>query len=433
MMNSFMKNKITVIGMWHLGCVYSASLAKLGYHVTCFDYDKKVITNLHNNVPPLYEPQLEETLSKYALNIVFTTDPVEACTGKDYIFITFDLPVDSKDRVDLSLIEEVIKTLKKNYDGKATIVISSQVPVGTCRTIQKALTRKGKEIPKVIYFPENLRLGKAFEAFLTPDRIVIGSDSEKALVAFQKDFAAIKTEFITMGLESAEMVKHALNAYLATCISYSSELSDICERVGGDMNDVVRALKTDSRVSPKAPLNPGLGFAGGTLGRDIQSLSKISRDLDYKAYLFPAVYKVNSNRLPEVIAKIKKLYSSLKGKKIGILGLTYKPGTNTLRRSSSLGLINLLYKEGADIRAYDPVINGTISGKKYLTICSNYDEFFNGLDAVVLMTEWPEFKDIDLKKVLGTMRKNVFIDTKNFYNKASLEKLGFIYKGIGLP
>ena len=236
-----------------------------------------------------------------------------------------------------------------------------------------------------------------------------------------------------MGLESAEMVKHALNAYLATCISYSSELSDICERVGGDMNDVVRALKSDKRVSPNAPLNPGLGFAGGTLGRDIQSLSKIAKDLNYNAYLFPAVYKVNSNRLAEVLSKIQKLSPTIKNKKIGILGLTYKPGTNTLRRSSSLGLIKLLNKEGAKIKAFDPEIKDQIKGMEYVTIAANYSEFFDKLDMVILMTEWPEFQYIDFEQHGKLMKKKVVIDTKNFYNKSSFEELGFTYKGVGLP
>lgn len=426
-----MKNntkKIGVIGMWHLGSIYAASLASLGFQVRAFDYEKKTIENLKKNIPPLFEPNLVETITKYKENLSFTSDEKEFFHELDYIFITFDLPVDDYDRVDLSLIERVIKSLKKYADPKSVLVVSSQVPVGTCRRI---IQKSGKQL--LIYFPENLRLGTAFDCFLNADRIVIGSDSSALLDTFETDFSGLKTTVIKMGLESAEMVKHALNSYLAMCISFSSEISDICERVAADMNDVVRALKSDKRVSPKAPLNPGFGFAGGTLGRDIQSLTQISKKNDYKPYLIPSIYKVNRNRIPELIQKIKRVSPHLKGKHIGILGLTYKPGTNTLRRSLSLELIHHLHREGVLIKAYDPVIKEQLPGMKYVTVSESYSDFFADNEMVILMTEWPEFKEIDFEKMAPLMKKQVVIDTKNFYNKDSLMKLNYIYKGIGLP
>jgi UDPglucose 6-dehydrogenase len=423
--------RIGIIGAWHLGCVYGASLAKLGYAVSIFDYDKATIQNLQKNIPPIHEPDLPETLKKYSKHIHFITDMKELLTNKDYIFITFDLPVNNQDKVDLSLISRVSSDLKRFYDYKAVVVVSSQVPVGTCRKLINSLSKKGK--PKVIYFPENLRLGKGFETFLTPDRIVIGSDSQKVLDTFEKDFSLIKTEFVKIGLESAEMVKHTLNSYLATCISFSSEISDICDRVGAQMNDVVAALKKDKRVSPFAPLNPGLGFAGGTLGRDIQSLTTVSKSIRYIPHLFPAVYKVNANRLLEVLHKIKTVYPNIKNRKIGVLGLTYKPGTNTLRRSLSLGLIKLLHKEDANIKAYDPLIKESIAKMEYLKVTKDYNDFFTDLEMVILMTEWPEFQEINFRKAGILMKKKVMIDTKNFYKKSLFIKQNYQYKGIGTP
>lgn len=425
--------KIGVIGLWHLGSVYSAGLSTLGFDVTGFDFDKNVVENLQKNIPPLFEPQLEETIVKHnKKNLFFTSNFDELVNGKDYIFITFDLPVNDKDQVDVSLVDKTYVELSK-YDLKKTIVvISSQVPLGTCRKLVELFVKKKKQIGGVICFPENLRLGKAFESFLKPDRIIVGADCEKTAKKFVNDFEVLKCQKIEMSLESAEMVKHALNSYLATCVSFSSEISDICELYGANMNAVVSALKTDRRVSPYAPINPGLGFAGGTLGRDIQSLKRLSKEKGYKPKLLSSVYEVNSDRLESVLKKIKRFHKNISRKKIGILGLTYKPGTNTLRRSMSLSLAEVLHREKAYLIAYDPVITETIQKYEYITISKKLNEFFKDLDLVVLMTEWPEFKGIQFKKFGNTMKRKIIIDTKNFFDKKELEKLGFEYKGVGI-
>lgn len=425
------KNKlqIGVVGLWHLGSVYSACLAKLGYEVTGFDFDKLITKNLQKGIPPIFEPQLKETIRKHRVhNLKFTTSEQEAFSGKDYIFITFDLPVNDKDVVDTQLITKVTKTILNFASPKTTLVVSSQVPLGTSRKMFEAL--KSKKI-KVIYFPENLRLGSAFKSFLEPDRIILGAEDILIAKKFIKDFSKLNCPVQVMSLESAEMVKHALNAYLATCVSFSSEIADLSETLGANMNDVVKALKTDRRVSPFAPINPGLGFAGGTLGRDIQSLKKLSSMNKYNPKLLSSVYAVNKDRLPWLLKKIHSIYPNLKGKKVGILGLTYKPNTNTLRRSLSLELAQLLHKKGSVVVALDPAIKSKIPPQAYIRVAKNYKDFFKNLDLVILMTEWQDFLKISAMTAAKLMRRKIIIDNKNFLDGEKYKKEDFTFKGVG--
>ena len=429
-MASKSKKTIAVVGLWHLGSVYLASLAKLGFKVTGYDLDTKVINNFKKGIPPLFEPKLQEFLTKFAKNISYTSKESDL-KGKDYIYITHDLVVDAYDVGEVSIMKKLFTLISKYCNEKTIVVISSQVPAGTSRLLVRMLERKGIRFPKVIYFPENLRLGTAFDSFLAPDRVIIGSDSKEALEQFKKDFD-FGSPIITMGLESAELVKHALNCYLATCISLSSELSDVAELVGANMNDVVKALKLDKRVSQFAPINPGLGFAGGTLGRDIQSIKMITKPHKYTPKLLDAVNKVNQDRLPHVLSKIRNVYPALTSKKIGMLGLTYKPNTNTLRRSMAIWLAEMLHAKGAVIKAYDPVITSKIKEHSYIQIATSVELFAQDLDMIVLMTDWKEFLDIDVVFLSSLLKHKVIVDTKNFLDRNMYEKLGFRYIGIGI-
>lgn len=426
---SFMKRnlKVGVIGLWHLGSVYAASLARMGIDVVCFDYDKKVLADFKKNIPPIFEPGLKEALKKYKKKLYFTAEIKKTFSNTDYIFVTFDLPVDEKDEVDLGLIRKTFPLIVKYIQPQTTVIVSSQVPLGTCRLLVESLKKKRKH-NRVVYFPENLRLGDAFSSFLSPDRIILGCDDQNIGRKFKADFK-FKCPVIAMKLESAEMVKHALNTYLATCISYSSELSDLCERLGANMQEVVQALKSDSRVSPKAPLNPGLGFAGGTLGRDLRSVQKLGQSINYKTKLVNAIYEVNKDRLPYLINKVKNNLRTLKGKKICILGLTYKPNTDTLRRSMSLELSSRLAKEKVTINAYDPFINKNISRYSYINIFSSPEKAAQNCDAIIIMTEHSEFKNINPKKLL--LKGKTIFDTKNFLDKSAYEKAGFIVNNTG--
>lgn len=405
---------IAALGLWHLGCVYTASFAKLGFTVVGYDEDKKIVDNLQDGVPPLYEPKLSETIKKHlGKNLSFSTSIKKSLNNRDYVFITYDLPVDNLDRVRNTIIKKTFDQISRSISPETTIVISSQVAIGTCRRLINLLKKRKINSPKVIYFPENLRLGNAFKTFLEPDRIVLGSDNKNAMEQFKRDFS-FNCPILTIDLESAEMTKHALNSYLAMCISFSSELSDLSEKTGANMIDVVAALKTDKRVSFFAPLNPGLGFAGGTLGRDIKSLQRVGEKNKYETKLLNAVYAVNSDRLPYLISKIRSFLTLLDNKKIGILGLTYTPKTDTLRRSMSLQLAYLLNNKKCQIKAFDPAIKTPIQNLPFLKVCLNFEDFFRDLDLVILMTEWPEFKEIDLAKVSQLMKQKKVIDTKNF-------------------
>ncbi len=425
-MKKGLKLSVGVLGLWHLGLVYSVCFAKSGYKVSCFDLDKKNVNKLKSKELPIFEPSLTRYFTKYLnKNLHFSSNPKEVIKNKDYIFITLDTPINDYDEVDLSLLNKLFDLVVKYISKKTIIVISSQVPIGTTRSLLKRL----KSNTRVIYFPENLRLGSAIYDFLKPPRIVLGSDNNDIIEQFLKDFPIFKCKVLKMSIESAEMLKHALNSYLALNISFASELSDLCELLGANIQDVVLGLKSDPRVSPKAPINPGLGFAGGTLGRDIKTLIKLSAKFKYPAKLLNAIYAVNQDRLNYLMRKVKKIYPKLNGKKIGILGLTYKPNTNTLRRSQSLELANLLAKEKAEIRGFDPAIkNGRL---KFVNIKSSIEEFLKKLDLLILMTQWPQFKEINPKLVSNLMRQRVIIDTKNFLDKKKYKNFGFNYLGMG--
>lgn len=413
---------IGILGLWHLGIVYGASLASQGYKVYGFDLDSKVIRNLSNSIPPINEPGLDKLIiQNLNKNLFFTSIPRQAIKNKDYIFVTLDIPVSSSDEINVDEFERLVKILKKEISFKTIVVVSSQVPLGTCRKYFKDLN--------CIYFPENLRLGQAIDNFLNPERIILGSDSKEALEKFIKDFAFFNCPTFKMSLESAEMSKHALNSYLALNISFSSEIGDLCERMGADMGDVVKSLKTDSRVSPKAPINAGLGFAGGTLGRDIKTLISLSKSADYKPLLMEAVYLVNKQRLSHLQKRITKILGNIAGKRVGLLGLTYKPGTNTLRRSMSLELAKILNKKGANVRAFDPVIPNF--NCRYLKVNSSLDKFFQDLDIIILMTEWPQFKLLKPKEAGKLMNKKIVFDTKNYLDKKSFIKNDFQFFNIG--
>lgn len=424
---------VGVLGLWHLGCVYSASFAKQGYKVTGFDFDKKIVNNLKKNIAPIYEPNLGEIIKKHNhKNLHFTNFEKEAIENMDYIFITFDVPVNEHDIIQMKIIKKTFAKLSKYLSEETIIVISSQIPVGTSRILINLLKKRNFQNPRVIYFPENLRLGQAFNSFLKPDRIILGADNIETINNFKKDFAFFKYPVIGMGLESAEMVKHALNTYLATCISFSSEISDLAEKVGANMMDVVKALKTDKRVSPFAPINPGLGFAGGTLGRDIQTLKRIAKDKKYKTKLLNAIYSVNQDRVPMLLGKIITIYPSLKGMNVGILGLTYKPNTDTLRRSQALELAVLLKQKGCRIKAFDPAIKNKITDHPFIEVCSSLKTFFKDLDLIILMTEWPQFEGSKLLFLSDLMRKKAVVDTKNFLDLNLYKKNGFTYLGMGV-
>ncbi len=426
--------KICIIGLWHLGMVNAVGFAEKGFFVTGIELDPERLKKLKKGIPPLFEPGLKEKMEKYmSAGLLRFTDDVSTAKEADYVIIAYDTPVNEKDEVDISPISNAAKLLSVYLAENTPLIVTSQIPLGTSEVLEKFVHKENIRWKSgVAYVPENLRLGIAIERFLHPDMIVVGSSDskvEKQVLSLYKDFDTLK---FTMDLKSAEMVKHALNTYLATAITFGNEISRLSEKLGANGVKVAKALKADKRVG-KAPILPGLGFSGGTIARDVTQLLKFSRQKKYKSNLLNSIVKSNDQTFTDVIDKLSKVLGNLKGKTVGILGLTYKPGTSTLRRSPAIKLIQLLNKKGANCLGYDPKADNE-ELKKYSGLFKrviNLDGLVKKSDALLLVTEWPEFNEINYSQLALMMKRPVFIDTKNFIDPDRLKKSGFEYIGFG--
>lgn len=424
---------IGVFGLWHLGCVLSASWSKLGFKVIGFDYSQDLIEQLNQNEPPIFEPHLKETLENSYKNksVRFTRD-VEAIGDCDYVFLAYDTPVLENDESDLAPLRKAIDALADILKDGAIVIVSSQTPIGTCQQFRADLRNKNKTV-ELVYSPENLRLGQAIECYLKPDRIIVGADSDVGLSRAVALFHCIGAEIIPMNIASAEMVKHAINAFLATSITFANHLADLCEASGANIMDVIRGTKSDARIGERAYLSPGIGFSGGTLGRDLRVLADLNKAYGLRANIYESILDYNSERKTVIIAKIKKILGEeLSGKTICALGLTYKPGTSTLRRSLPLEIVELLCREGAKLRAYDPKADySELDVVPGFVMCSSIDDALSGSNLAVLFTEWSDFKEYDWQNGARLMQDAKFFDTKNFLADSGLSRKGFQYTGIG--
>ena len=429
------KERVCVIGIWHLGMVASACLADLGYVVVGVDKDSEKVRGLNRGIPVLFEPGIEELLVKNvrAKRLSYTTDLSQALKGAQYALITYDTPVNDRDEVDLSELFATASQLARYLDNGSIIIVSSQVPVGTCEQMEGIIRQANPALEfDIAYSPENLRLGAAIHRFQNPQAIVIGANSASTLNRVKQFFEPIKAAKLTMDLRSAEMTKHALNAFLATSISFINEIANLCDGVGADALKVAEALRFDERIGPKAMLSPGLGFAGGTLARDLKILKNLGSRLDYEAYLIDAVLKVNERQNRQVVQKLQRLVGSLENLTIGVLGLTYKAGTSTLRRSSALEIIKELVAKGAIVKAHDPHADlAEIKFHHEFEFCADVYEVVRDNDAMVIVTEWPEFKELDFPLIKSLMKKPIIFDTKNMLDSERMNELGFLYLGIG--
>ncbi len=428
-------DKVCVIGIWHLGCVVSACLADLGYSVIGVDKESRKVEKLNKGVPPLFEPGLPEMLTDNirAKRLSFTTDLSHATKGAHYVLITFDTPVNEQDEVDLSEIFDTVSKLSRCLENDSVIIISSQVPVGTCEEIKSKIEEYNPSLNfDISYSPENLRLGKAIECFKFPERIVIGADNNPTLDKVEALFSVINAPKLRMNLRSAEMTKHALNAFLATSISFANEIANICDDVGADAMKVATALRTEGRIGKGIPLFPGLGFAGATLARDMKVLKKLGIRHGYETPLIDGVLKVNERQNGVVVRKLEKIYGSVQNLTVGVLGLTYKAGTSTLRRSAALEIIKELTEKGATVKAYDPKASpDEIQSHKAFEFCADSYAVARDSDALVIITEWPEFKELDFDLIKSIMKRPVLIDAKNLLDDKLLIGKGFLYSGVG--
>lgn len=428
------QEKIGVIGLWHLGCVLCAAWSSQGKKVIGFDYSKTLVSQLNNNQLPIFEPDLEIVFQRSRLknNLVFKHE-IQSLKDCDYIFLAFDTPVLENDESDLSLLEEAIYDLRDVLKNNAIVIISSQTPVGICNKFRNILREKSPSA-ELVYSPENLRLGNAIECYLNPGRIIIGAESEKAIIEASKLFKNIPAPIIKMSLSSSEMVKHAINSFLANSIVFTNHLADLCEQSNANIIDVVEGLKTDDRIGDKAYLSPGIGFSGGTLGRDLRILADLNKSSGTRATLFESILDLNKERKNTILKKIADLIQGdFSGKTIAILGITYKPGTSTLRRSLPLEIINLLSKKGANIRVFDPKANyDELNTTFTFKICNSIEEAILNAHLIVLLTEWDDFKKYNWESGIKLISNPIFFDTKNFLYNLELQKIGYDYYGVGL-
>jgi UDPglucose 6-dehydrogenase len=413
--------KICVFGLWHLGLVTSACLANKGFDVVGLDLSEDVIYNL--NVTdisiPLSEPKLLETIHDCMLRrkLRFTNDIKDAVKDADIVWVTFDTPVDDNDKADTRYVEDQIRSIFP-YLKNTTVLISSQLPVGSTTKLSNEFNKYFSSFNvEFAYSPENLRLGKAIEVFNNPERIIIGVKDKSMSLRLNFVLKSICENIIWMSPESAEMTKHALNSFLATEIAFINEIALICEKTGADVRDVERGLKTDSRIGEKAYLKAGSSFAGGTLARDLNFLNSIE-----ETCLISSVIKSNDEHKMWIINKLDEIFeSNLSGKNIAILGLTYKPDTNTLRRSSSIELCKLLVRFGATIKVHDPSIDRLPDEYTHFNLCDSISETVKDVDVIVISTEWKIYRELCERAIIPIpvviIDPNEFIKNYIYYDK----------------
>lgn len=427
--------KVCILGLWHLGSVNAACLAELGYKVSGFEDDIKIITSLKNGKAVISEPGLDDLISKNVKNgrLEFFSSLQDAMKDCSIAILTIDTPLDDNDDVDLTGVLRITENVAKYASSDLLLIVQSQVPVGTCEKILASMKKINPSTKfEIAHVPENLRLGKAIEIFTKPDRIVIGSDNLDTLSKVEKFYSIINGPVLKMDLKSAEMSKHAINAFLANCISFINEIGNLCEEVGADATMVSKSLTSESRIGNRLPLKAGLGFAGGTLARDLKILKKLNIEHNIQPRMVDAILQTNYEQNIIALKKLQKTFGNISGLQVGVLGLTYKPGTDTLRRSSSIETISKLLDQNVSIKAFDPSIHqlDIFSGKNFQLVSNEY-EAASQSDAVLLLTEWPQFKQTDYTKIRNLMKRPIFIDAKNLLDPDSMRNIGFNYLSVG--
>ncbi len=427
--------QVCVAGLWHLGSVTAACLADVGHDVIGFDEQAAVVENLGRGQPPLFEPGLPGLVAKGIASgrLRLTTSAAEAVASADVLWITYDTPVNESDVADTGFVLDQAKMLLPHLKSGSVVLISSQLPVGSTRALEKHHTSSGKGTDLIFaYSPENLRLGKAIDVFRNPDRVIVGVDAEIGRSVIGELLAPITKNVIFMSVESAEMTKHAINAFLAMSVAFANEIAVVCEKVGANAFEVAAGLKSERRIGPEAYVSPGVAFSGGTLARDVAFVSELSEQLRLDLSLIPSVKSSNSRHRAWPANRLDELLGGLAGKQIAMLGLTYKPDTDTLRRSYALELARMLWERGARLRAYDPRVTnlpGEIAG--LLDLATSVPDAIRGADGVVITTEWPEFREQDWRMLVSTMANPVVVDPKGHLRDQMSAVPGVTYAVVG--
>lgn len=426
---------ISIIGSGYVGLVSGACFAELGNNVICADNDVKKIADLKKGVVPIYEPGLEELICSNLKQkrLKFTSSIKDAVKASEVIFIAVGTPSLENGEADLTGIENVARTIAQNMNGYRLIVEKSTVPVETCSWVKKTIAAyiKNKYKFDVVSNPEFLREGSAINDFTHPDRIVVGLESAKARQIMTSLYQPLNRPILVTNIKSAELIKHASNAFLATKISFINALSQICDRVGADVKEVAQGMGLDNRIG-RHFLHAGIGYGGSCFPKDLDAFITIAEKIGYNFEILKAVRNTNEEQKKFVFRKIKDALWIIKDKTIAVLGLAFKANTDDLRNSPSIDLINALVQEGAKIKAYDPkAMEKAKRFMKEIFFCKDPYQAVRGADCLIVATEWNEFKELDFVKIKKALKHPLIVDARNIYDPGQLRKLGFTYVGVG--
>ncbi|MDQ3685862.1 MAG: UDP-glucose/GDP-mannose dehydrogenase family protein [Acidobacteriota bacterium] len=429
---------IAVIGTGYVGLVTGACFAEFGVNVTCVDVDAEKIARLRDGIMPIYEPGLDQLVTKNAQagRLHFTTELSAAVEQALVIFLAVGTPPREDGSADLRFIEEAARTVARHMNGYKVIVTKSTVPVGTGEHLRQLIREHQTQRINfgIVSNPEFLREGAAIDDFMRPDRVVLGSRDEEAIAIMRdlyRPLYLIETPFVITSVEAAELTKYAANAFLATKISFINEIANLCDRIGCDVHDVARAIGMDNRIGKKF-LHPGPGFGGSCFPKDTQALVSVAKAYRADSLIVDAVIEVNRRQRAAMVPKIEKLVGTIEGKTIAMLGLSFKPETDDMRDAPSVDIIQELMAKGAKIRAYDPVAipqaRKVLPGIEYAE-----DEYkaVEGADALIFMTEWNQFRALNMERIRELMRSPKIADLRNIYDPATVRELGFEYVGVG--
>jgi UDPglucose 6-dehydrogenase len=430
-MSGSQREPIGVIGTGYVGLVTAAGFAELGNDVWCIDIDEAKIEGLTQGRIPIWEPGLEELVARHRDRMHFSTDVADALEHARLLFVAVGTPPTYSGDADLSAVHAVVDAMPPS--DRHALVMKSTVPVGTGDNIKRLFSEQGKGGFRYVSCPEFLKEGTAVADFLQPDRVVVGDDGDWAGDAVVDLYSPLGAPLVRTDIRSAEMVKLASNAFLATKISFINEIANVCEETGADVVEVARGMGLDDRIGPKF-LQAGIGFGGSCFPKDVAALKQLAGNSGYHFQLLNSVIEVNELQKRRVMSKLQKHLGSLVGKEVALLGLAFKPNTDDMREASSLVLSARLQAAGARVRAYDPVAED--EARKLLggvDFKGSAAEAIDGADAVVLVTEWPEFGDLDFGAVAAAMRGTLVVDGRNFLDPASVAGAGLRYEGVGRP
>ena len=431
---------ICVVGTGYVGLVTGACFAEFGNQVTCVDKIVSKVESLQAGTIPIYEPGLEDLVHRNAkaARLHFTTDLDNAIREALVVLIAVGTPQGNDGRADLSFVRDVARSIGRNLDSYKVVVTKSTVPAGTGKMVREVIEENlQNKVPfSVASNPEFLREGSAIEDFMRPNRVVLGTEDEQSTAILRdlyRPLYLIETPIVVTNVVTAEVVKYASNAFLATKISFINEMADLCEGVGADVQVVAKSMGLDRRIGPKF-LHAGPGYGGSCFPKDTRAVHKLASDHDIPLRIVKAVIDVNDSRCPRMLEKIRTAVGGeLQSRTIALLGLTFKPNTDDLRESPAMAILDALLAAGAEVRAYDPIANELLAddGRQGVTYCADEYEAVTGAEAMVLATEWNQFRSVDFNKMKDLLTRPIVVDLRNVYSPDQMRELGFEYTGVG--